>query len=236
MRSFLIKMFREYVSETIIKRCYRSFIFGWVRGHRGGDFAFGTPPFCGNCAVAGPRSRRVYKACMTSAPSLIQLFVVQCRRDLCCEVLQLYSDILPARIQVCNIVSPQYLLPTSITMGYIANEKSVVDFCESKTESLSNWVRQVKSKSLNAKTKRKRDLRIIAILSNSLSRAESELLTKQRERARRWAQMQVDLGLSSKHEEMNRQHREKIDNLWKNDLSGLDSFFKELDNVKPMPK
>lgn len=118
-------------------------------------------------------------------------------------------------------------------MGYNANEKSIVDFCESKTESLSNWVRQVKSKSLNAKTKRKRDLRIIAILSNSLSRAESELVTKQRERARRWAQMQADLGLCNKEEEVARQHKEKIDNLWKNDLSGLDSFFRELDNVKP---
>ncbi|XP_059053286.1 uncharacterized protein LOC131847676 [Achroia grisella] len=119
-------------------------------------------------------------------------------------------------------------------MGYITNDKSVVDFCESKTESLSNWVRQVKSKSLSVKTKKKRDLRIIAILSNSLSRAESELVTKQRERARRWAQMQADLGLSNKEEEVARQQREKIDNIWKNDLSGLDSFFKELDNVKPM--
>lgn len=119
-------------------------------------------------------------------------------------------------------------------MGYSAHEKSVVDFCESKTESLSSWVRKVKCKSLNAKTKRKRDLRIIAILSNSLSRAESELLAKQRERARRWAQMQVDLGLHSKEEEAAKQQREHIDNLWKNDLSGLDNFFKELDNVKPI--
>ncbi|CAD0203863.1 unnamed protein product [Chrysodeixis includens] len=116
-------------------------------------------------------------------------------------------------------------------MGYSSNEKkSIVDFCESKTESLSNWVRQVKSKSLNAKTKRKRDLRIIAILSNSLSRAESELISKQRERARRWAQMQADLGLCSKEEEVARQQQKKIDNFWKNDLSGLDSFFRELDN------
>lgn len=119
-------------------------------------------------------------------------------------------------------------------MGYSNKEKSIVDFCESKTESLSNWVRQVKSKSISIKTKRKRDLRIIAILSNSLTRAESELVTKQRERARRWAQMQADLGLSKKEEELARQQREKIDNIWKNDLSGLDSFFKELDNVKPM--
>ncbi|XP_045776247.1 uncharacterized protein LOC123874793 [Maniola jurtina] len=119
-------------------------------------------------------------------------------------------------------------------MGYSVQEKSVVDFCESKTESLSSWVRKVKCKSLNAKTKRKRDLRIIAILSNSLSRAESELLTKQRERARRWAQMQADLGLNNKEEEVAKQQRETIDNLWKNDLSGLDNFFKELDNVKPM--
>ncbi|KAJ0173672.1 hypothetical protein K1T71_010821 [Dendrolimus kikuchii] len=120
-------------------------------------------------------------------------------------------------------------------MGY-KNEKNVVDFCESKTESLSNWVRQVKNKSINAKTKRKRDLRIIAILSNSLTRAESELVTKQRERARKWAQMQADLGLCNKEEEFAKEQREKIDNLWKNDLSGLDSFFKELDNVKPLVK
>lgn len=122
----------------------------------------------------------------------------------------------------------------SLTMGYSTKEKSVVDFCESKTESLTNWVRQVKSKSLCAKTKRKRDLRIIAILSNSLIRAENELFMKQRERAKRWAQMQADLGLCSKEEEVARQQREKIDNLWKNDLSGLDNFFKELDNVKPV--
>ncbi|CAF4868674.1 unnamed protein product [Pieris macdunnoughi] len=115
-------------------------------------------------------------------------------------------------------------------MGYSAQEKHIVDFCESKTESLSNWVRKFKSKSLNAKTKRKRDLRMIAVLSNSLSRAENELLSKQRERARKWAQMQADLGITDKEEELAKQEREKIDNLWKNDLSGLDSFFKELDN------
>lgn len=119
-------------------------------------------------------------------------------------------------------------------MGYSNKEKSIVDFCESKTETLSNWVRQVKSKSISIKTKRKRDLRIIAILSNSLTRAESELVSKQRERARRWAQMQADLGLCNKEEELHRLQREKIDNIWKNDLSGLDSFFKELDSVKPM--
>ncbi|VVD01608.1 unnamed protein product [Leptidea sinapis] len=119
-------------------------------------------------------------------------------------------------------------------MGYSAPEKRVVEFCESKTESLSNWVRKVKSKSLCAKTKRKRDFRVIAILSNSLIRAESELLSKQRERARKWAQMQADLGLTTKEEEFAKQQREKIDNIWKNDLRGLDSFFRELDNVKPL--
>lgn len=119
-------------------------------------------------------------------------------------------------------------------MGYSNKEKSVIDFGASKTESLSKWVRQVKSKSINAKTKRKRDLRVIAILSHSLIRAESELFTKQRERARKWAQMQADLGLCHKEEEIARLQREKIDSIWKNDLSGLDSFFKELDNVKPL--
>lgn len=119
-------------------------------------------------------------------------------------------------------------------MGHRTQEKHVVDFCESKTESLSNWVRKFKSKSSNAKRRRKRDLRVIAILGNSLSRAENELLMKQRERARKWAQMQADLGIIDKEEELARLQREKIDNLWKNDLSGLDNFFKELDNVKPL--
>lgn len=136
---------------------------------------------------------------------------------------------------MCTILTRNNIsIAQILKMGYSAQEKSVVDFCESKAESLSNWVRKVKCKSINARTKRKRDLRIIAILSNSLSRAESELISKQRERARRWALMQADLGLCNKEEEMAKQHREKIDNLWKNDLSGLDSFFKELDNVKPI--
>ncbi|KAG7298003.1 hypothetical protein JYU34_018763 [Plutella xylostella] len=117
-------------------------------------------------------------------------------------------------------------------MGYKSNDKSVVDFCESKTESLSNWVRQVKTKSLNARMKKNRNLRVIAILSNSLTRAESELVCKQRERARKWAQMQVDLGLRNQEEEASRQEKEKIDSLWNNDLSSLNNFFKDLDNFK----
>ncbi|XP_026759427.2 uncharacterized protein LOC128201950 [Galleria mellonella] len=120
-------------------------------------------------------------------------------------------------------------------MGYITNDKSVVDTCESKIESLSNWIRQVKSKSRSAKKNKSRHLRIIAILSTSLSRAENELIAEQRERARIWAEMEADLGpTTNKEEEMARQQREKIDNIWKNELSGLDNFFKELDNVKPM--
>lgn len=116
-------------------------------------------------------------------------------------------------------------------MGY-NNDKSIVDFCESKTESLSNWVRQVKSKSMNARMKRNRDLRVIAILSNSLSRAESELVTKQRERARKWAQMQADLGLRNTEEDVTKQQKQKIDGLWNSELSSLDNFFKDLDNFK----
>lgn len=119
-------------------------------------------------------------------------------------------------------------------MGYCVHENTVVDFCESKCESLSNWVRKVKRKSSSAKSKRKRDLRIIAILSQSLSRAENELLAKQRERARRWSQMQADLGLHNKEEEEAKQQREKVNDIWKNELSGLDNFFKELDNFKPI--
>lgn len=118
-------------------------------------------------------------------------------------------------------------------MGYnTVDNNEIVDFCESKTESLSNWVRQVKSKSNKAKNKRKRDLRVIALLTHSLSRAENELLSKQRERARRWAEMQIDQGLRHKKEEAARKEKERINDIWKNDLSSLNNFFLELDKVK----
>lgn len=117
-------------------------------------------------------------------------------------------------------------------MGYATAENSVADAIESKTESLSNWVRQVRSKSLNAKRRRNRDLRVIAILSHSLSRAETELITKQRERARKWAQMQLDLGLRNAEEDASKQHKDTINGIWSSELSGLDSFFKDLDNFK----
>lgn len=112
------------------------------------------------------------------------------------------------------------------------DKAELVDFCESKTESLTNWVRQVKSKSLKVKNMRQRDLRVIAVLTNSLNRAETELITKQRERARRWTQMQIDLGLHKAKEESEKKEKERIDNLWNTDLSSLNNFFKELDKVK----
>ncbi|GBP04061.1 hypothetical protein EVAR_74810_1 [Eumeta japonica] len=116
-------------------------------------------------------------------------------------------------------------------MGYNAIDKAatVADFCESKTESLSNWVHRVKSKSNKVKTKKQRDLRIIAMLTCSLTRAENELINKQRERARRWAQMRLDLGLRNTEEETMKQQKEKINNLWSCELSSLDNFFKNLD-------
>lgn len=195
--------------------------------------------FCGQLRSAAPRFRSpIYIRHDVTAPTFdirrgeVQTWFLRVK----CWSLEVIF--VPGRIQVCSIVSTNSTFwPILFNMGYSSNEKkSIVDFCESKTESLSNWVRQVKSKSLNAKTKRKRDLRIIAILSNSLSRAESELISKQRERARRWAQMQADLGLCNKEEEVAKQQQKKIDNFWKNDLSGLDSFFRELDNVKPAIK
>lgn len=118
-------------------------------------------------------------------------------------------------------------------MGYSTIDSSeIVDFCESKNESLTNWVRQVKSKSCKVRSMRRRNLRVIALLTNSLSRAENELLSKQRERARRWAELQMDRGFHQSEEEASRKEKERIDNIWNSELSGLNNFFRELDQVK----
>lgn len=98
-------------------------------------------------------------------------------------------------------------------MGNEADVNSVDDFRQRHIESLCNWIRHLRRTSRAAE--RKGDLRLVAVLKYPLLRVESELFSKQRERARRWDEIQADFEARSKDEEVAKQRREKIENRWK---------------------
>lgn len=115
-----------------------------------------------------------------------------------------------------------------------------------KTEELNEWIRKVRCKKIVKKrASHGQDLRVISILSQALRKAQDDLRKKQEERAHKWAQIKIHLNDSchdsnskclengnlsnlSDEEEQKRQ----IDNLWSSELNGLNTFMKNLHQVK----
>lgn len=108
---------------------------------------------------------------------------------------------------------------------------------EEDPTTLSRWVRKFRIKRSEMKRKLRGNLRVNAILNTALWTAEAELRHKQRERFELWAEFQTKLnggyvissyvkGKLSEEEEAERQKKE--DNLWKSELSELDSFMRSL--------
>jgi hypothetical protein len=63
----------------------------------------------------------------------------------------------------------------------------------SKTEDLSAWINQVKTKKTVICRRRRSDYRLRAMLSNALYKAENELKTKQQERYKKWQLIKLEL-------------------------------------------
>ncbi|XP_014219702.1 uncharacterized protein LOC106647711 [Copidosoma floridanum] len=63
----------------------------------------------------------------------------------------------------------------------------------SHTEQLAHWIDKVRTKKIIRRRSRKRDLRVEAVLTHVLSKAESELRSKQMSRIMRWQQMRQRL-------------------------------------------
>lgn len=109
-----------------------------------------------------------------------------------------------------------------------------------KTEELNEWIRKVRSKKIVKKrSSHGQDLRVLVMLSQALRSAENDLRKKQEERAQKWAQIKIHLnentisnsdncGSLSDEEEQKR----RIDNLWSSELNGLNTFMKNLHQVK----
>ena len=104
-----------------------------------------------------------------------------------------------------------------------------------KTVSLFDWIGKVKCKKIEMRRKRRsQDLRVAAILTDALIRAEKELRRKQQERALKWAQLNIELSqrsasVSAEEEE---RHKQEISEMWNSELSELDKFINSLSQVK----
>ncbi|CAD7003728.1 unnamed protein product [Ceratitis capitata] len=88
------------------------------------------------------------------------------------------------------------------------------------------------------KRKLRGNLRVNAMLNTALLTAEAELRCKQKERFLRWTEFQAKLATGYSitsyvnqmkgSEEEEAERRAKVDNLWKSELSELDSFMRSL--------
>ncbi|XP_076657383.1 uncharacterized protein LOC143361678 isoform X2 [Halictus rubicundus] len=100
----------------------------------------------------------------------------------------------------------------------------------SHTEQLANWISRVRCKKLMCRRNRKRDLRVEAVLTCALFKAEHELRSKQLSRISKWQQFKKqflrETDYSSCEEE----------DPWQGplcpELSSLDSFMSKLGEIK----
>ncbi|XP_017470816.1 PREDICTED: uncharacterized protein LOC108362390 [Rhagoletis zephyria] len=114
------------------------------------------------------------------------------------------------------------------------------NFVEEDPTTLCGWVRNFRIKRSQMKRKLRGNLRVNAMLNTALLTAEAELRRKQRERFCRWAEFQAKLDgnyttntyiKADMSDEEEAERREKIDNLWKSELSDLDSFMRSLSST-----
>uniref|UniRef100_A0A6M2DSB4 Protein corethrella appendiculata n=1 Tax=Xenopsylla cheopis TaxID=163159 RepID=A0A6M2DSB4_XENCH len=103
-------------------------------------------------------------------------------------------------------------------------------FNYTKTVNLNNWIQDMRCKKMSFKKQKGKDLRVVAVLTTALSRAEDILRQKQRERAVKWAQLRRAINERNVHQD--EQDRRKIDELWQSDLNGLANFMSDLKQVK----
>ncbi|XP_031825467.1 uncharacterized protein LOC116423891 [Nomia melanderi] len=114
----------------------------------------------------------------------------------------------------------------------------------SHTEQLANWISRVRCKKLMCRRNRKRDLRVEAVLTCALFKAEHELRSKQLSRISKWQQLKKQLLKEAEYsscdfyngEDMKNQRSCQEDDPWRGplcpELSSLDSFMSKLGEIK----
>ena len=127
-------------------------------------------------------------------------------------------------------------------MGATYSPREIDPGQPSKTEQLTNWICRVRSKKIMRRQNRKRDLRVEAVLTSSLFKAEFELRTKQRLRNIKWQELKKELMLDYKYsnsdcsEEYANYLRCEENNPWKeplcDELNSLNEFMSQLSGIK----
>lgn len=115
----------------------------------------------------------------------------------------------------------------------------------SHTEQLANWISRVRCKKLMCRRNRKRDLRVEAVLTCALSKAEHELRNKQLSRISKWQQLKKQLVTDRNYsnfialygdEEAKNWNSYQQNNPWQGplcpELSSLDNFMSKLGEIK----
>lgn len=132
----------------------------------------------------------------------------------------------------------------------MSNNASKFETYCARTETLNEWINAIRYKKGIIRRQRKNpNLRVAAVLTTAIMRAEMDLKRKQTERAQRWAQVRAQYdenGSSSsspaKDREMDGGHFESADDvlrreqevakLWSSELIGLDNLFNDLNQIK----
>ncbi|KAK9306061.1 hypothetical protein QLX08_003123 [Tetragonisca angustula] len=114
----------------------------------------------------------------------------------------------------------------------------------SHTEQLANWISRVRCKKLLCRRNRKRDLRIEAVLTCALSKAEHELRSKQLSRILKWQQFKKQFLKTADYQNCEFYNNEDVrnsnlyqeNNPWQGplcpELSSLDNFMSKLAEIK----
>ncbi|XP_076762231.1 uncharacterized protein LOC143430112 [Xylocopa sonorina] len=114
----------------------------------------------------------------------------------------------------------------------------------SHTEQLANWISRVRCKKLMCRRNRKRDLRVEAVLTCALSKAEHELRSKQLSRISKWQQFKKQFLKDTDYpnyefyndEDMKNSELYQENNPWQGplcpELSSLDNFMSKLREIK----
>lgn len=133
-----------------------------------------------------------------------------------------------------------------VSSKYHENMTSKFQNYTNKTDALNDWIKDVKNKKIVKKKQSRGDLRMLAILSNTLWVAEEELRKKQNERNMKWTQIKMRLNansnsstsnssscnLSYKINEEEEKQKNEINALWTSELNGLDNFINNLSKIK----
>lgn len=117
-------------------------------------------------------------------------------------------------------------------MGSSVRQEIVSNFSSSQI-TLGDWIGKVKGKKREMRRKNA-NLRVAAMLTTALRKAEEEMRRKQQERALKWAELNVQIREAVfKEREVNEERRKReIDELWMGELNGLDNFINSLSQIK----